>query len=440
MNMKYALIAVCVVVTLMAGAQGVMPGGVDSPTLWLTASDTISKADILPSVNSKGMTVFFVARADSDTETALMAIENKGVAETIFTTQRTANLNVARYINYKTTSSQAPQIYTYRRRLTETDSLDVMDILRGHSVSLPVAADESLVAEKIMYPRMLTSNERQKVDSYLAIKYATTLDQTTATSYLAPNGTIVWDAVKCRQYSRHIAGLCNDTVSHLYLTSATNAETPQLLTIKTDTLQSMEYMMWGDNGGVMKLQQEPGDTLRTLGRQWLICRTGSQTDKIATITIDAKQIEQAQPLKKDENYWLVVNNQYYRNSSEDIYMAEFKDVQLPASDNSLVSLIAARGTEHPEATEQFTESGSMIADMAIMPNPTTDGYVAVRIQLESESKVVVSLRNIQGNMFDKMVLDGNDFYSVSLYLPTQGVWFATIECGHERQNIKLLRK
>ena len=40
-------------------------------------------------------------------------------------------------------------------------------------------------AEAIFFDRILTSIERQKVDSYLALKYGVTLDQTIATDYIA---------------------------------------------------------------------------------------------------------------------------------------------------------------------------------------------------------------------------------------------------------------
>jgi hypothetical protein len=47
----------------------------------------------------------------------------------------------------------------------------------------------------IVYPAALSTNELQRVSTYLAIKYGYTIDQTTATDYLATDGsTKVWDA------------------------------------------------------------------------------------------------------------------------------------------------------------------------------------------------------------------------------------------------------
>ena len=50
------------------------------------------------------------------------------------------------------------------------------------------------VGEVIAYPTELTGAARNQVESYLAIKYGITLDQTTATNYTLSNGSVVWNA------------------------------------------------------------------------------------------------------------------------------------------------------------------------------------------------------------------------------------------------------
>ena len=66
------------------------------------------------------------------------------------------------------------------------------------------------IAEIIGYGATNTSGDQQKIESYLAIKYGITLDQTTATDYLASDGsTIMWDATA--------AGTYNNAVSYTHL-------------------------------------------------------------------------------------------------------------------------------------------------------------------------------------------------------------------------------
>ena len=64
------------------------------------------------------------------------------------------------------------------------------------------------IAEVIIYETSHTSTERQQIQSYLALKYGITLDQTTATDYLASDGTtIMWDASENIGYTNDIAGI-----------------------------------------------------------------------------------------------------------------------------------------------------------------------------------------------------------------------------------------
>lgn len=73
----------------------------------------------------------------------------------------------------------------------------------------------SNVAEVAIYNTALTAANQKKVESYLALKYGITLDQTTPTNYtLASNGTI-WNASLAGTYNRDIAGIARDDLSSL---------------------------------------------------------------------------------------------------------------------------------------------------------------------------------------------------------------------------------
>ena len=52
-----------------------------------------------------------------------------------------------------------------------------------------------------------TGTSTQRIESYFALKWGTTLDQTTPTSYLSSTGTLVWDAAANATYKNNIAGL-----------------------------------------------------------------------------------------------------------------------------------------------------------------------------------------------------------------------------------------
>ncbi len=63
------------------------------------------------------------------------------------------------------------------------------------------------LAEVIIYPTVLTLPQKNRVESYLAIKYGITIDQTAATNYVYSNGTIAWNAASAGIYKNNITGI-----------------------------------------------------------------------------------------------------------------------------------------------------------------------------------------------------------------------------------------
>lgn len=71
----------------------------------------------------------------------------------------------------------------------------------------------------------MTNANKNKVESYLALKYGISLDQTTVTNYTLSNGSIVWNALSGTTYNNNIAGIGRDdtsTLNHIRSQSVTN--------------------------------------------------------------------------------------------------------------------------------------------------------------------------------------------------------------------------
>ena len=73
------------------------------------------------------------------------------------------------------------------------------------------------MGEIIFYSDELSNEDRNKVESYLSLKYGTSLDQTTAQSYTASDGTEMWDKdfSGASTYNNDIAGIGRDDGSDL---------------------------------------------------------------------------------------------------------------------------------------------------------------------------------------------------------------------------------
>ncbi len=421
--MRTLAIHITMLFCLAANAQN-MPGGVSMPQVWNKANKSISITDTLPQ-NTIGLTAFQVVVPTAESENATMTS-----GQTLVTSRRVAEPSSAQYINFSDNiPTNIPRIISIRRRLTEADTTIL-------TANLPLSENADSICESIIYNRMLSSRERQKVDTYLALKYGVTLDQTIPTSYVSSDGQVVWDAVANAEFSHHIFGMCNDTISKFYSTKASNAEEKNLVIIKTDSIESMSYVVCGDDNNALKYIRKEGQPKR-LGRTWKIMTTGN-TPQSVTIKFDAERIEEAFPLEDGEHYWLAINDTAYKKSADlGSRKAQFGNV--PLRDGMTFTIVAAKGDEQPEI-EETQEDKSSIYAVAVTPNPTTDGHVNLRIRLREEAAVKVSLYGLDGHQYATMSSSDSDFYNVTVTLPSVGVWVATVESGDSKQSYKLIRK
>ena len=71
------------------------------------------------------------------------------------------------------------------------------------------------MGEVIIYPTEVIGLNRNKIETYLAIKYGITLDQATAQNYTLSNTGVAWDAALAGIFNRDIAGIARDDISSL---------------------------------------------------------------------------------------------------------------------------------------------------------------------------------------------------------------------------------
>lgn len=121
------------------------------------------------------------------------------------------------------------------------------------------------IPEAIVYSTALTATQVQQVESYLAIKYGITLDQSTSQNYIssAGAGSIFWDASAGGVYKNNIAGIGRDDASALLQkqSKSINSNTNGQVTIGVGTIattnagnttaysgSNKSFLMWADNG------------------------------------------------------------------------------------------------------------------------------------------------------------------------------------------------
>ncbi|MFY0608690.1 MAG: hypothetical protein JXR10_18390, partial [Cyclobacteriaceae bacterium] len=157
------------------------------------------------------------------------------------------------------------------------------------------------IAEIAMYSGTLTTTERQKIESYLAIKYGITISQTSATNYLASDGGIIWDATINASFNKDITVIGRDDASDLDQRQSKNQNTGALLSIGLGGIASNNasntnsfpaddsYLALGDNGlsaafAAMSTSDIPIGTVdNRLARVW---RVEENSGDVGSLTLE----------------------------------------------------------------------------------------------------------------------------------------------------------
>ncbi len=113
------------------------------------------------------------------------------------------------------------------------------------------------IAEIILYTSNLTSAQMLRVNSYLALKYGITIDQSTPKNYVASDGTtVIWNATTNASYKNDIAGIGRDNTSGLDQRKSTSSNSPSdVITVANTSISAptifasnLNFLSWGHNG------------------------------------------------------------------------------------------------------------------------------------------------------------------------------------------------
>jgi len=153
------------------------------------------------------------------------------------------------------------------------------------------------ITEVIYYPWNLSTLERSKVQSYLAIKYGITLDQTVATDYIASDATVIWNATTNAAYNNDIAGIGTDEISALTQKQTKSVNTDAIVTIGLGSIDATNaanantftadknFLVWGnDNVSTAVVNTGiPSSFSEKIIRNWLVNETGAVGNTLVQI-------------------------------------------------------------------------------------------------------------------------------------------------------------
>ncbi len=147
------------------------------------------------------------------------------------------------------------------------------------------------LGEVIVYEGTLSVSDRQRVQSYLAIKYGITIDQTSATNYVDGNNNTIWDATTNATYNNDIAGIGRDDRSCYEQKQSLSQNAGSIVTmglgaIAVDNASNAntfddngDFLVWGNDGDFAdqanaNTSDLPGSVTERMERIWKAEDTG----------------------------------------------------------------------------------------------------------------------------------------------------------------------
>lgn len=142
------------------------------------------------------------------------------------------------------------------------------------------------IAEIVYYEGILSTNERARVESYLAIKYGVTL----TSNYVSSSNTTVWDNAANTGYNNDIGAIALDAVSTLNQPQSTSEAAGSIVTFSDASLSNGDYIIWGSDEGDMSIGTSgTGTKDGRFNRIWKLQLTGGTTN-VDQVSFDLSEV------------------------------------------------------------------------------------------------------------------------------------------------------
>ena len=272
-------------------------GGSSWRSPWTSRDDTGSNG----SHNTKGHLLYYkdsnyrywVGKGSGGGWAALNGSDTTGGYEIVTTTsKRASNTEVKRYIYQQGKETAGP--------LTSAFSPNTQRPFRiGGGATEDTPGNyfwSGDITEVIVYNKKLEDTPRHKIESYLAIKYGITLDQSNGgQDYHHSGNTVVWSAADNSGYGYDIAGLAKDTQSQLDQRVSHSISDDAIVIMSTDTdfssknpggrpklsTKNRRYLIWSNNNGEHSWTTTGAPAGgEILQRTWKVQRTGNKQHKV----------------------------------------------------------------------------------------------------------------------------------------------------------------
>lgn len=149
-----------------------------------------------------------------------------------------ANSGAYYFNGLNNTTTDIDNVSTFHIGVAERTTTETADFYVGGYFTNRFYTGNTQYAEVIVYEDVLTAVERQRVESYLAVKYGITIDQTTPTNYVAADAGVTWDATINAAHNNDIAGIGRDDMSCLEQKQSISQNSDAIVTVGLGTIET----------------------------------------------------------------------------------------------------------------------------------------------------------------------------------------------------------
>lgn len=156
-------------------------------------------------------------------------------------------------------------------------------------------------------PSAFSSTERRKVESYLALKYGITLDQSISQDYYSSDGTTIFDASNpasiggFQEYNHDIAGIGRDDGSELEQRSSQSENSTSIVRVERNSAigNDNNWLIWGNDDAALAetTSDVPSSIVNRLTRTWRASEIGEIG--VTDISFDLTSIDDDSSLDLD---------------------------------------------------------------------------------------------------------------------------------------------
>ncbi len=303
------------------------------------------------------------------------------------------------------------------------------------------------IYEVLFFDRLISSNEKEILDSYFSIKYGISLNENS--NYYDGLHNLIWDSKNNSTFNNRVTGFGIDYKTKLYRNTSMNSDLKNSIIVKTNELQfenenplSQEfYLMWGDNNGELNFKIQHGFEL--FDRHWKIINEKLKDD--VTIYVSPELffgIQKTDALKLKDIQLLIYEQE------GDLDLKKVKTVHGKLTETGLLEfkLLDLKKISYFTFTKSNVNSYEDEAfilgeknEIKLFPNPiTSDQSFNIQFDLDIERDLSVNYYDVSGKLIKQYFLKSVKFLNHIDTINTSGIFLIRIEGQGLKKEFKLV--